>query len=314
MVEDEVNKCYNKPLKPIRANLTPEQRLAIKTLKDKANQIIIKTADKGSTLTVVKTTKYIQDGLEHLSDRIAYEILEEDPTPVIAGGIKNYITQLHNKGYINKIEKDYLLPDEMIQTQYIYFPYKIHKNPISIRPVVAGMASPTAKISKYLDHFFKKQVLKAKSYLKNSHSLVEIIKNLRLNTETQTLLISVDVKSLYTSIPQEDGMKALLQHNELIGLPPFVTRKLLNYVLNNIFSFNGTIYKQNIVKKVYDFSDGAASQYKNKKNFVNLAFHNRDFKNRHFFATDHGKGPPDGLGGTVKREAARASLKRPLEG
>ena len=29
------------------------------------------------------------------------------------------------------------------------------------------------------------------------------------------------------------------------------------------------------VKKVYYFSDGAASQYKNKKNFVNLAFHNR---------------------------------------
>ena len=72
------------------------------------------------------------------------------------------------------------------------------------------------------------------------------------------------------------------------------------------------------VKKVYYFSDGAASQYKNKKNFVNLAFHNRDFKNIeaewHFFATAHGKGPCDGLGGTVKREAVRASLKRPLEG
>eukprot|EP00731_Ephydatia_muelleri_P014791 Em0008g511a len=72
------------------------------------------------------------------------------------------------------------------------------------------------------------------------------------------------------------------------------------------------------VKKVYYFSDGAASQYKNKKNFVNLAFHNRDFKNIeaewHFFATAHGKGPCDGLGGTVKREAVSTSLKRPLEG
>ena len=72
------------------------------------------------------------------------------------------------------------------------------------------------------------------------------------------------------------------------------------------------------MKKVYYFSDGAASQYKNKKNFVNLAFHNRDFKNIeaewHFFATAHGKGPCDGLGGTVKRKALRASLKRPLEG
>ena len=65
-------------------------------------------------------------------------------------------------------------------------------------------------------------------------------------------------------------------------------------------------------KKVYYFSDGAASQYKNKKNFVNLAFHNRDFKNieaEWFFAIAHCKGPCDGLGGKVKREAARASLK-----
>jgi hypothetical protein len=32
----------------------------------------------------------------------------------------------------------------------------------------------------------------------------------------------------------------------------------------------------------------------------------------HFFATSHGKGPCDGVGGTVKRLAARASLQRPV--
>ena len=71
------------------------------------------------------------------------------------------------------------------------------------------------------------------------------------------------------------------------------------------------------LKKVYYFTDGAAAQYKNKKNFVNLAFHVKDFiieAERHFFATAHGKGAPDGLGGTLKRQAARASLQRPLNG
>eukprot|EP00731_Ephydatia_muelleri_P036614 Em0290g3a len=40
--------------------------------------------------------------------------------------------------------------------------------------------------------------------------------------------------------------------------------------------------------------------YKNRKNFVNLAFHMEDFKlpaEWHFFATAHGKGPYNGLGG-----------------
>ena len=61
------------------------------------------------------------------------------------------------------------------------------------------------------------------------------------------------------------------------------------------------------------FSDGAVSQYKNKKNFLNLVNHNDDFgmpAEWHFFATSHGKGPCDKLGGTVKRLAAMASLQK----
>ena len=30
----------------------------------------------------------------------------------------------------------------------------------------------------------------------------------------------------------------------------------------------------------------------------------------HFFATSHGKGPSDGVGGTVKRQAVKESLRR----
>lgn len=66
--------------------------------------------------------------------------------------------------------------------------------------------------------------------------------------------------------------------------------------------------------KIYYFSDGAAAQYKNKKNFYNLCQHKNDFNilaEWHFSATAHGKGPCDGVGGTVKRLAARASLQRP---
>lgn len=66
------------------------------------------------------------------------------------------------------------------------------------------------------------------------------------------------------------------------------------------------------LKKIFYFSDGAAAQYKNKKNFENLLHHEEDFDVQaewHFFATSHGKGPCDGLGGTIKRLAARASIQ-----
>lgn len=67
---------------------------------------------------------------------------------------------------------------------------------------------------------------------------------------------------------------------------------------------------------IYYFSDGAPQQFKNFKNFVNLYYHKDDFGIRaewHFFATAHGKGPCDGIGGTVKRMAARASLQLPVD-
>lgn len=66
------------------------------------------------------------------------------------------------------------------------------------------------------------------------------------------------------------------------------------------------------VKKINYFSDGAGSQYKNKYNFLNLLLHEKDFGIKaewHFFATSHGKGACDGIGGSVKRLAFRATLQ-----
>ena len=67
------------------------------------------------------------------------------------------------------------------------------------------------------------------------------------------------------------------------------------------------------VVHIHYFSDGCAAQYKNLKNFINLCHHKIDFNvdcSWSFFATSHGKSPCDGIGGTLKRLAARASLQR----
>ena len=69
-------------------------------------------------------------------------------------------------------------------------------------------------------------------------------------------------------------------------------------------------------RKIMYMSDGCAGQYKNCYNFTNLCHHEKDFEvpaEWHFFATSHGKSPADGIAGTVKRTAAKASLQRPYE-
>lgn len=70
------------------------------------------------------------------------------------------------------------------------------------------------------------------------------------------------------------------------------------------------------LKKIHYFTDGCAAQYKNKFNFLNLCHHRVDFgvdAEWNFFATSHGKNACDGIGGTVKRAAAKASLQRYVE-
>ena len=69
--------------------------------------------------------------------------------------------------------------------------------------------------------------------------------------------------------------------------------KVISYIKENLHAITKVLY----------FSDGAASQYKNFKNFVNLCYHEIDHDIQaqwHFFATSHGKSPCDGIGGTIK--------------
>ena len=66
------------------------------------------------------------------------------------------------------------------------------------------------------------------------------------------------------------------------------------------------------ISRIKYFSDGAASKYENFKSLINLMYDEHDFNlkaEHHFFATSHGKSPCDGIGGTIKREAANTSLR-----
>lgn len=64
--------------------------------------------------------------------------------------------------------------------------------------------------------------------------------------------------------------------------------------------------------KIIFFSDGAGGQYKNRMTFYNICKMKAEFNidaEWNFFATCHGKGPCDALGGVLKRNAAKASLQ-----
>ena len=151
------------------------------------------------------------------------------------------------------------------------------------------------------------------------------------------ILVTVDFSENYSFILQ-DAAQGFHWNNSQATIHPFVAYFVdsgelchLNYVIISDCLHHDTIavylfqksfiaFLKNLLpqrlqpNKIIYFSDGAASQYKNRKNFVNLCLHKDDFgisAEWHFSATSHEKGAYDGLGGTVKRLAARVSLQRP---
>lgn len=74
------------------------------------------------------------------------------------------------------------------------------------------------------------------------------------------------------------------------------------------------ILKQKIphLEKIINFSDGSGGQYKNKMTFYNISQMKKEYGLEgewNFFATCHGKGPCDALGGVLKTNATKASLQ-----
>jgi hypothetical protein len=151
-------------------------------------------------------------------------------------------------------------------------------------------------------------------------------------------LIVLDFAENYTMVMQ-DEIQSYHWNNEMATIHPFVIYYFdenkteiahKSFVIISECNIHDTIavytfqkHLINFMKKTWTpiskimyFSDGCAGQYKNHKNFINLCYHKNDFgieAEWHFFATSHGKGPCDGVGGTVKRLAKKASLQRPYE-
>ena len=55
----------------------------------------------------------------------------------------------------------------------------------------------------------------------------------------------MDINSMYPSILQEEGIQALLKHDNLLPFPKMTTTRLLNFILKeNYFIFNNKHYHQ----------------------------------------------------------------------
>lgn len=84
---------------------------------------------------------------------------------------------------------------------------KIHKSLVNPpgRPIVSGIGSVLEPLSRFADAFLRPMVQKTSTYLKDTKDILILLEGITFDT-TKQLLISCDVESLYTSLPQDETL------------------------------------------------------------------------------------------------------------
>ena len=90
----------------------------------------------------------------------------------------------------------------------IFFLPKIHKLNKPGRPIVSACSCPTELISSYLDKIMTPIIKSLPSYIKDSQHALEIFRDFNFLSEDK-LIFAMDISSLYTVIPNSEGLQAL---------------------------------------------------------------------------------------------------------
>ena len=124
-----------------------------------------------------------------------------------------------------KITND-LLSSEAKAPQFKMLP-QVYKEGHPGRPVISSIDCHTTKISKYIDNQLQPHVKKLKSYVKNSTDFIRKINSME-KIPDNIILVTMDVWSLYTNIPNKEGIEAvettlkrkIYGNEDYLGLPP----------------------------------------------------------------------------------------------
>ena len=81
---------------------------------------------------------------------------------------------------------------------------KIHKPKLVGRLIISGCEGPTERISSFVDRLLQPIAQRQKSYIEDSTDFINFVERTKIHQDT--ILVSMDVASLYTNIPQEEGI------------------------------------------------------------------------------------------------------------
>ena len=160
---------------------------------------------------VTSSTCVVPLGYEHstsrqLNNQQFYEKVNEDPTESITKRVRFYLKRLYSDDVIDTDTYHYLLLQDPKAGRFYILP-KIHKAGNPGRPIVSANGHPTERISEFVSFHLNPLAQSLPSYVKNTSHLLNILKEIDV-LPNNALLVTLDVSSLYTNIPTNEGINA----------------------------------------------------------------------------------------------------------
>ena len=203
LVENDINALMKQSTKRLKFNLTYKEHAAMEELA-KRKDLIITNADKGGAVVIMDTDSYAKEANRQLSDKASYKQSTQDPT------------LQHNRMVNQRIERfknEKLLPQKLAdglkvtkpKTPKFYFSSKTHKPNNPGRPVINSIEYHTSETSRFVDHHLQPVVKQIPSYIKHTNFINKVN---NFSVPVNLILVTMDVRSLYTSIPNNEGIAA----------------------------------------------------------------------------------------------------------
>ena len=229
-IEEKIKKAIPK------SNLTKNETYALKQLSQR-DDIIITKADKGGEVVIIDVDDYIREANRQFNNTDFYKKIPHDPIESNRNKVNNTINEF-------KLLK---LPDDTdtknlrtleARTPNFYMQPKIHKEGSPGRPFISSVNCRTTKISQYVDHHLQPHVQELGSYVKDSTNFIKQVSTID-KVPQESFLVTMDVCSLYTNIPNNERIKAVETTLKRKNLPTKVIISFVKLILTlNNFIFN----------------------------------------------------------------------------
>jgi len=208
-IRDRLNGLFQNTMGMKRSqNMSNQEKAALRNLHLNKNvNVIINDTDKNVGPACAEKTDVIKECRRQLYDKEAYNILTQEEAEQLIRVIKQRLSNIVNKHTIrgncsNKGSGISTFKFEQIQnSSFFYIIWKILKNPIVDRPIVAGYKWILTPASIFVGYYLKDFCNKFDTILRDSFSLVKHLEKEQFTSDC--FLFSVDLKSLYTNIPAQ---------------------------------------------------------------------------------------------------------------